>query len=176
MICRDNRFDTILFYREYGIYDHSGGNDVPSPRGHVVNCQTIAASKTWVPPPSPLPTPQASDDGQTLIIVNMATGVLYKVDATTGRATPIDLGDSTVTSGDGLVSSSKVEPEGWRRRPVGYVGAVHLVFGKNVVLKRGCRSSATEYRSAYRYKGSRKVHQRIEGFRECDRWRSTCCM
>ncbi len=43
--------------------------------------------------------------GQWLIVVNSATGVLYRVDPTTGVSTPIDLGGRDVTSGDGLVLS-----------------------------------------------------------------------
>ncbi len=39
---------------------------------------------------------------QWLVIVQSATGLLFKVDPTTGAATPIDLGGYLVTNGDGL--------------------------------------------------------------------------
>lgn len=49
----------------------------------------------------------ATPDGKTLIIVNSADGVLYNVDAATGEATRIDLGDSTVMNGDGILLQGK---------------------------------------------------------------------
>jgi sugar lactone lactonase YvrE len=46
---------------------------------------------------------EATPDGATLIIVNSATGKLYKVEPLSGEATPIDLMGGSVSSGDGLV-------------------------------------------------------------------------
>jgi sugar lactone lactonase YvrE len=45
----------------------------------------------------------ATPDGKHLIIVNSATGTLYRVDPDTGVATTIDLGGAAVPSGDGLL-------------------------------------------------------------------------
>lgn len=45
----------------------------------------------------------ASQDGSTLILVNSSTGMLYRVNPTTGEAAAIDLAGATVDSGDGLV-------------------------------------------------------------------------
>lgn len=45
----------------------------------------------------------APADGEFLLVVNSATGVLYRVDPTTGEATEIDLGGDTVTAGDGIL-------------------------------------------------------------------------
>jgi hypothetical protein len=44
-------------------------------------------------------------NGHWLIVVNSATGILYRVDPATGLSTKIDLGGSDVISGDGLVLS-----------------------------------------------------------------------
>jgi sugar lactone lactonase YvrE len=45
----------------------------------------------------------ATPDGDTLIAVQSEAGLLWRIDAATGRATKIDLGGSTVTNGDGLL-------------------------------------------------------------------------
>lgn len=45
----------------------------------------------------------APPSGDYLIIVNSTTGLLYKVDPATGDATEIDLGEETLTAGDGLL-------------------------------------------------------------------------
>jgi sugar lactone lactonase YvrE len=45
----------------------------------------------------------ATPDGSTLIAVHSTLGVLYRIDPVTGSATEIDLGGSSVPSGDGLV-------------------------------------------------------------------------
>lgn len=44
----------------------------------------------------------ATADGDTLIAVQGNAGVLWRIDARTGRATRIDLGGAVVTNGDGL--------------------------------------------------------------------------
>jgi sugar lactone lactonase YvrE len=49
----------------------------------------------------------ASPDGEYLIVVNSTTGKLYRVDPETGDATEIDLGDDTVTNGDGILLDGK---------------------------------------------------------------------
>jgi hypothetical protein len=49
----------------------------------------------------------ATPDGGTLIVVNYALGLFYKVDPDTGFATAIDLGGMTFQSGDGLVLRGK---------------------------------------------------------------------
>ena len=48
---------------------------------------------------------EVTADGSALIVVNSTTGVLYRVDPSTGAATPIDLGGESAGSGDGLVLS-----------------------------------------------------------------------
>jgi sugar lactone lactonase YvrE len=45
----------------------------------------------------------ATPNGQSLIIVNSALGVLYEVDPGTGLATAIDVGGAALTMGDGLL-------------------------------------------------------------------------
>lgn len=45
----------------------------------------------------------AAPDGESLVLVNSTTGLLYRVDPATGRATEIDLGGDTVTNGDGIL-------------------------------------------------------------------------
>ena len=45
----------------------------------------------------------ATPDGDTLIAVQTGVGLLWRIDAATGRATKIDLGGATVTNGDGLL-------------------------------------------------------------------------
>jgi len=49
----------------------------------------------------------ATPDGGTLIVVNYVLGRLYTVDPATGYATEIDLGGSSVPTGDGLVLRGK---------------------------------------------------------------------
>jgi sugar lactone lactonase YvrE len=46
---------------------------------------------------------EATPEGETLIIVNSTTGLLYTVDATTGVTTQIDLGGATLVNGDGIL-------------------------------------------------------------------------
>lgn len=46
---------------------------------------------------------EASPDGSTLLVVQSNTGKLFAVDATTGVATEVDLGGSSLTNGDGLL-------------------------------------------------------------------------
>src|SRR5687767_10183079 len=49
----------------------------------------------------------ATPNGDTLIIVNSADGLLYNVDPDTGEATLIDLGGDTVPNGDGILLQGK---------------------------------------------------------------------
>lgn len=42
-------------------------------------------------------------DGRALLVVNSATGRLFRVDPLTGKATPVDLGGALLTNGDGLL-------------------------------------------------------------------------
>jgi sugar lactone lactonase YvrE len=42
-------------------------------------------------------------DGQGLLVVNSTTGLLYRVDPSTGEATEVDLGGELLTNGDGLL-------------------------------------------------------------------------
>ena len=49
----------------------------------------------------------ATPDDRWLVIVNSATGILYRVDPVTGVSLPIDLGGGTLVSGDGLVLSGR---------------------------------------------------------------------
>ena len=46
---------------------------------------------------------EATNNGDTLIVVNSATGMLFTVDAETGASAPIDLGGATVMTGDGIL-------------------------------------------------------------------------
>jgi len=46
---------------------------------------------------------EASPDGNTLLIVHTAAGVLYRVDARSGEAVAVDLGGQSVSMGDGLL-------------------------------------------------------------------------
>ena len=50
---------------------------------------------------------EATPNGAYLIIVNSATGDLYRVDPDTGTATLIDLGGESVPSGDGILLQGK---------------------------------------------------------------------
>jgi Cu-Zn family superoxide dismutase len=45
----------------------------------------------------------ASEDGESLIVVHMASGTLYRIDIDSRNVVQIDLGGETVDSGDGLV-------------------------------------------------------------------------
>lgn len=45
----------------------------------------------------------ATPNGKTLIVVHSALGALYRVDPASGAATRIDLGDATLTNGDGIL-------------------------------------------------------------------------
>lgn len=45
----------------------------------------------------------ATPDGQTLIVVQMGKGLLYKIDVTSKAVTPIDTGGADLTGADGLV-------------------------------------------------------------------------
>lgn len=45
----------------------------------------------------------ASPDGRTLVAVQSNTGLLWRIDARTGAAQPIDLGGATLVNGDGLL-------------------------------------------------------------------------
>jgi hypothetical protein len=49
----------------------------------------------------------ATADGRTLIVVNSAKGELYTVDAATGDSAAIDLGGSTVHTGDGILLTGR---------------------------------------------------------------------
>jgi hypothetical protein len=46
---------------------------------------------------------EATSDGRTLLVVNSSKGTLYTVDARTGTSAEIDLGGSTVPTGDGIL-------------------------------------------------------------------------
>jgi sugar lactone lactonase YvrE len=46
---------------------------------------------------------EATADGSALIVVNSTVGALYAVDPVSGRASTIDLGGASVSSGDGLL-------------------------------------------------------------------------
>jgi len=50
---------------------------------------------------------EASPSGTTLIVVNFATGALYRVDATDGVTTRLDLGSESVPNGDGILLQGK---------------------------------------------------------------------
>jgi sugar lactone lactonase YvrE len=46
-------------------------------------------------------------DGKALLVVNSATGRLFRVDPESGNATTVDLGDELLTAGDGLLLSGR---------------------------------------------------------------------
>lgn len=50
---------------------------------------------------------EASPDGRTLLVVNSATGTLYRVVAATGVAAAVDLGGATLTAGDGILRAGR---------------------------------------------------------------------
>lgn len=50
---------------------------------------------------------EATENGQTLFVVNSTFGTLYTVDPETGDAAEIDLGGASVSSGDGIVLDGK---------------------------------------------------------------------
>lgn len=74
---------------------------------------------------------EASPDGRTLLVVQSATGVLWRVSARTGEATQVDLGGTVLTNGDGLL----------RRGPVLYVVQNRLDRIAALVLGRDYRSA-----------------------------------
>ena len=45
---------------------------------------------------------EATDDGTYLIVVQSATGLLFRIEVSSGDVTEIDLGDTTVPNGDGM--------------------------------------------------------------------------
>jgi sugar lactone lactonase YvrE len=47
-------------------------------------------------------------DGRALLVVQSATGFLFRVDPHTGRATRVDLGTATLTNGDGLLRRGRL--------------------------------------------------------------------
>jgi sugar lactone lactonase YvrE len=49
----------------------------------------------------------ATPDGDTLIAVQSNAGLLWRIDAASGRATQIDLGGATVANGDGLLLTGR---------------------------------------------------------------------
>lgn len=49
----------------------------------------------------------ATPDGQTLLVINSTTGILYAVDAATGEATAVDAGGALLTQGDGILLRGK---------------------------------------------------------------------
>lgn len=51
---------------------------------------------------------EASPDGRTLLVVQSATGLLWRVSARTGAATQVDLGGATLANGDGLLRRGTV--------------------------------------------------------------------
>jgi sugar lactone lactonase YvrE len=50
---------------------------------------------------------EALSNGTTLIVVNFAVGALYRVDATDGSTTRLDLGSDSVPNGDGILLQGK---------------------------------------------------------------------
>jgi sugar lactone lactonase YvrE len=67
--------------------------------------ETLPLTGEWVQDPAGFnangiaPTP----DGSALLVVNLTTGLLYRVDPATGEATTVDLGGYLLTNGDGLL-------------------------------------------------------------------------
>jgi sugar lactone lactonase YvrE len=49
----------------------------------------------------------ATPNGESLVVVNSTTGLLYRVDPTSGETTEIDLGGDLVTAGDGILLDGK---------------------------------------------------------------------
>jgi sugar lactone lactonase YvrE len=46
--------------------------------------------------------------GRDLLVVNSTSGLLYRVDTTTGAATEVDLGDASLTMGDGMLRDGRI--------------------------------------------------------------------
>ena len=61
--------------------------DTPVPFGEGINLNGIVVS----------------DDGESLIVVHMTSGTLYRIDIASRDVDPIDLGGATVEGGDGMV-------------------------------------------------------------------------
>lgn len=51
---------------------------------------------------------EASPNGKTLLVVQSATGLLWRVSPVTGEATQVDLGGVTLTNGDGLLRRGNI--------------------------------------------------------------------
>lgn len=49
----------------------------------------------------------ATPDGQTLLIINSTTGILYNVDPMTGESVAVDTGGTVLTMGDGILLQGK---------------------------------------------------------------------
>ncbi|WP_353354768.1 hypothetical protein [Intrasporangium sp. DVR] len=49
----------------------------------------------------------ATPDGDTLLVINSTTGILYAVDPTTGEAVAVDTGGTVLTMGDGILLRGK---------------------------------------------------------------------
>ncbi|GAB2776341.1 hypothetical protein GCM10027020_32020 [Nocardioides salsibiostraticola] len=50
---------------------------------------------------------ETTPDGKALLIVNSTSGLLYRVNPSNGRATEVDLGGASLTTGDGLLRSGR---------------------------------------------------------------------
>jgi len=105
VVTRDAAYFTNSFLsRIYKVSLTSEG----TPSGVV---ETLVLGGDWTPWTGPMLINAngivATPNGRTLIVVNYVTGLLYKVDPSTGYATNIDLGGVSVPAGDGLVLRGK---------------------------------------------------------------------
>ena len=51
---------------------------------------------------------ETTPTGRGLLVVNSTSGLLYRVDTTTGAATEVDLGGATLTMGDGMLRDGRI--------------------------------------------------------------------
>jgi len=81
---------------------------LPIGRGHALPDQsaveTLPLTGEWVQDPAGFNANgiERTPDGKALLVVNLTTGLLYRVDPATGAATTVDLGGYLLTNGDGL--------------------------------------------------------------------------
>jgi sugar lactone lactonase YvrE len=101
IVTRQAAYFTDSFQKQIYRLPLGAGGELPAP----ADVQTIALGDGFDFTPGAFNANgiEASPDGTTLILVNSGAGKLYKVDPTSGEATPIDLMGGSVSSGDGLV-------------------------------------------------------------------------
>ena len=69
--------------------------------------QFRSATTTCTFPVRPPQRHRPHPDGRALLIIQSVTGLLFRVDPSTGIATKVDLGGALLTAGDGLLLSGR---------------------------------------------------------------------